>query len=106
MFGNPATEEWEFVADVEVEKSVEIDFAKQNLTIAEVVELSKTKWKSVVLSNGENIEVSIVWDDKTPRTRIDVRQGIEPVAQLWCDIMDSMIFRTLGGGVVNIQMHG
>jgi hypothetical protein len=104
IYGNPVTKDWENAAIVEIDAFVELDLTNIDLSNLNISDLAKKKWREVRLPNGENIEISIEFDERQKRTTINVRQGVEPVAQLFCDAMSSLIFRTLGGASVNIQI--
>jgi hypothetical protein len=105
IYGNPVTKDWESIAVVEVDAFVEPDWANIDLSHVNISDLANKNWKLVALPNGENIEASIEFDERQKRTTVNVRQGDEPIAQLFCDTMSSLIFRTLGGASVNIQIE-
>lgn len=100
IFGNPQSEEWETLATFEEFPAPPINWSSISLDDVRL----KTKWHSVTLPSGEIVEVNVLTYDSG--CTINVRQGTEPVAQvLGADRTPSLSFRTLGGQMVNIQIH-
>lgn len=97
---NPATEEWELLDEFEVVPSIAPDVTK--MTIEEIVKLQKGEWREINLPNGETIEVQVVRNIESNTFILNARQGKEYLVQIICDILTSIIFRTLRLAVIEI----
>jgi len=101
IFGNSKTKKWQRVHSFVIEEYIAPDWNTKSVND----EALKTKWNAVTLPNGEAIEVSVLVPEHSHQCTVNVRQGLEPVAQLMCDGTPSLVFRTLANAIVNIQVE-
>ncbi|MFZ6745569.1 hypothetical protein ACO0LC_20280 [Undibacterium sp. JH2W] len=99
-YGNPLTEEWELIEVFEVVPSITPDVT--TLTIEEIWKWHRGEWREIHLPNGERIEVQVVRHTENNTFILNVRQGSESLLQIICDILTSVIFRTLKLAIVQI----
>lgn len=99
-YGNPATEEWELIAEFEVIPAITPDVSK--MTIDEILKWRRGEWREIHLPNGENIEMQITFYAENNTFNLNVRQGAECLVQMICDMLVSVIFRTLKLAVMEI----
>ena len=60
-------------------------------------------WQSVNSPNGETIAVAVYISSDRDEFSIFVKQNGEAVAQLQCEGLPAMTFRTLGGDLIGLQ---
>ncbi len=104
IWGNSDSSEWEDVEELAAEPQVSFDW-----TEFKDVETYKTtieaEWKSVEIPTGEVVEIMAVFSQDSDNFTMHVRQDKEAIAQILCQGMPSLIFRTLAGETINLQVH-
>jgi hypothetical protein len=105
LYGNDATEEWELVAQFEVAPRVEPNW--ETMTPAQALELKQGKWRAFDISNGETIEIQVIYDDVRGHITMHVRQGVEPVAMLMVMAIGTpqTIFLTRANATIDIRFY-
>ena len=98
--GNPTTEEWELIGVIDVIPSMTPDVT--SMTMDEIFKLQRGVWREFNLPNGEIIEVKVVHNIESNTFILNVRQDSESLVQIICDILTSIIFRTLKLAVMEI----
>jgi hypothetical protein len=102
IYANPESKNWESVVDFGIEPPAKPNWDSAAIDLAAL----KPKWNAVTLPNGEALDVHLIVNAETRQcTTINVRQGTEPVAQVLCERLSSVIFRTLAGASVNVQVR-
>ena len=102
IYGNPQTQLWENVAALDLAPYETPDFS---LGAEAVMSALKIQWTAANLPSDETIEIHGVYSLSSENFALHVRQNSEAVAQVLCKGMPSLIFKTLGGATVNIQIH-
>ena len=69
----------------------------------ELVEKKDAMWQSVDSPSGETLDVAVYISSGKDGFSMFVKQDGESVAQLLCDGLPAMTFRTLGGDLIALQ---
>ena len=102
LFGNSTCEEWENVAKLDFNPYVQPDFYRG----AEAVrEYQRNRFHLVSLPNGESIEVAVHYERERENFALEVKQETESLLQVLCEGRPQIVFRTLSGEHINIQVH-
>ena len=102
IFGNSATEEWENVAKLDIDYDVRPDFSQGPEALKEY---QRNRFRSVALPNGETIKLAVHYRQEVENLAIEIKQGTESVLQVLCEGKPQVVFRTLSGAYINIQVH-
>lgn len=104
IWGNSKSEAWEDIRDFTVDSQESYDWTKFE-DVQAYKSTIEAQWISVPIPTGEVIEVMAVFDADSEGFVMHVRQGQEAIAQVMCQSLSSMVFRTLGGETISIQVH-
>lgn len=102
IFGDRATEEWKNVVKLDIEPHIQPDFS---IGPEAIKKQERERFRKVLLPNGEAIELAVLYRKEAENFALDVKQGTEPVLQVLCEGMPNVVFRTLAGADINIQVH-
>jgi hypothetical protein len=102
IFGNSANEEWENVAKLDIDYEVQPDFSQGPRALKEY---QQNRFRRVGLPNGETIELAVLYRQEAEGFALEVKQGADSVLQLLCEGKPQIVFRTLSGAHINIQVH-
>ena len=102
IFGDRATEEWKNVVKLDIEPHIQPDFS---IGPEAIKKQEREIFREVLLPNGETIELAVLYRQEAENFSLDVKQGTEPLLQVLCEGMPNVVFRTLAGASINIQVH-
>lgn len=102
IYGNEEKEEWENVSVLNIDPHVQPDYS---LGLDQLKELQEKSWHSVILPNGEEIEIMTIYTTEENAFTLNVRQNRTAILQVLCEGMPCVCFQTLKHETVNLQVH-
>jgi hypothetical protein len=102
IFGNSANEEWENVAKLDIDYEVQPDLSQGPEALKEY---QRNRFRRIALPNGETIELAVLYHQEAESFALEIRQGKDTVLQVLCEGKPQIVFRTLSGTHINIQVH-
>lgn len=103
IFGNPDSGVWDDIHEFDVAPTT-----PENLTNFLNVESYKAavdrSWETVQLPSNEVIDIMVLYNEDDHYVTLNVRQGKEALVQVLGQGMPSVVFRTISGETINIQI--